>query len=239
MSVFDTESLTVVLGDRTVLEGVTLSVEEGEIVAIIGPNGAGKTTLLKAALGLLPVRSGAIRLLGKPLASLGQERDRLGYVPQHLELDRTIPVTVRELVGINTPARYFSRQALSKALAEVDVDRLADRLVGELSGGEMQRVMIAMNLLRDPRLLFLDEPATGIDREGERLFYDVLESLRKSRSLTVVMVSHDISVVYRYASRVLCINRRLMCQGPPGEILRDETLETLYGHATAVYEHHD
>src|SRR5437667_315512 len=114
MSVFDTERLTVVLGDRTVLEDVTLSVEEGEIVAVIGPNGAGKTTLLKAALGLLPIRSGSIRLLGKPLSSLGPERDRLGYVPQHLELDRAIPVTVRELVGINTPSRYFSRQALSK-----------------------------------------------------------------------------------------------------------------------------
>lgn len=239
MSVFDTDSLTVVLGDRTVLEDVTLSVEEGEIVAVIGPNGAGKTTLLKAALGLLPIRSGSVRLFEKPLGALGPERDRLGYVPQHLELDRAIPVTVRELVGINTPPRYFSRPALRKALAEVDAERLADRLVGELSGGEMQRVMIAMTLLRDPRLLFLDEPATGIDREGERMFYDVLESLRRSRSLTVVMVSHDISVVYRYASRVLCINRRLMCQGPPGEILRDETLEGLYGHATAVYEHHD
>ena len=239
MSVFATEALTVVLGDRTVLEDVTLSVEEGEIVAVIGPNGAGKTTLLKAALGLFPIRSGTALLFGKQLAALGSERDRLGYVPQNLELDRTIPVTVRELIGINTPPRYLSRPALSKALAEVDAERLADRLVGELSGGEMQRVMIAMTLLRDPRLLFLDEPATGIDREGERLFYDVLESLRSSRSLTVIMVSHDISVVYRYASRVLCINRRLMCQGPPGDILKDETLERLYGHATAVYEHHD
>ena len=96
-----------------------------------------------------------------------------------------------------------------------------------------------MNLLRDPKILLLDEPATGIDREGERLFYDVIENLRAERKLTVLMVSHDISVVYRHATRVICINRKLMCQGTPSEVLNDETLERLYGHAAAHYEHHD
>jgi zinc transport system ATP-binding protein len=239
MPIVEVQDLTVILGDSTILENVPLTIDEGEIVALIGPNGAGKTTLLKAVLGLLPIRSGTVRLFGKPPTGLGADRDRLGYVPQRLEIDRAIPVTVTELIGIYTPKRYYSRESARKALAEVEAERLIDRQVGKLSGGELQRVMIAMNLLRDPKILFLDEPATGIDREGERLFYDILESLRKERKMAVLMVSHDISVVYRFASRVVCINRRLMCQGTPSEILNDENLEHLYGHATAVYEHHD
>jgi ABC-type Mn2+/Zn2+ transport system ATPase subunit len=231
--------VTVVLGDSTIVEDISMDVESGEIVALIGPNGAGKTTLLKAILGLLPIRAGEVRFFGKRLSDLGPDRARLGYVPQRLELDRAIPVTVEELVAVNTPRPYFSPQALRRALAEVDAEATAHRQVGQLSGGELQRVLLAMNLLRDPQILFLDEPATGIDIEGERLFYDILEHLRSDRGMAVLMVSHDISVVYRFASRVVCINRRLMCQGRPGDILNDETLERLYGHATAVYEHHD
>ena len=235
----EVSELTVQLGESLILEDLTLSVEAGEMVALIGPNGAGKTTLLKAVLGLLPIQSGTVRLFGKPLQQLGAERDRIGYVPQRLDLDRSIPVTVQEMLGINTPKRYFTREAALRVLREVDAERLLSRQLGALSGGELQRVLIGMNLLRDPTILFLDEPATGIDREGERLFYDVIEGLRSDRKMTVMMVSHDISVVYRYASRVICINRRLMCQGTPGDILNDATLEHLYGHAAAHYEHHD
>lgn len=239
MPALEVENLTVMLGDHTILEDVSLTVDAGEMAAIIGPNGAGKTTLLKAALGLLPSKSGVIKIFGQSIGALGSERARLGYVPQKLDLDRTIPVTVHELIKINTPRAFYKKEKVAKALAEVDAEKLLTRQIGQLSGGELQRVLIAMNLLRDPKLMFLDEPSTGIDREGERLFYDVLEHLRKNRNITVVMVSHDLSVVYRYASRVLCINRKLMCQGTPGDILSDETLERLYGHATAVYEHHD
>ncbi len=239
MTDLEVDNLTVTIGDTTIIEEISLEVAGGEIVALIGPNGAGKTTLLKAILGLIPIRQGAVRFFGKPLSELGGERARLGYVPQRLELDRAIPVTVQELVAINTPKPYYSADALRRVLAEVDAEKLAERQVGQLSGGELQRVLLAMNLLRDPKLLFLDEPATGIDLEGERLFYDIMEHLRSNRGMAVIMVSHDISVVYRYASRVICINRRLMCQGTPGDILNDETLERIYGHATAVYEHHD
>lgn len=238
MVVLEVDNLTVQLGGQTILEGISLTVETGEIVATIGPNGAGKTTLLKAVLGLIPSQ-GEVRFFGKTLNGLGSERARLGYVPQRHDLDRAIPVTVEEYIGINTPSRYFSRASLQQAMREVDAERLLPRRIGRLSGGELQRVMLAMNLLHDPKLLFLDEPATGIDREGERLFYDVLENLRRDRQIAVLMVSHDFSVVYRYASRVLCINRTLICQGTPNEILNEETLERLYGHAAAVYEHHD
>jgi ABC-type Mn/Zn transport systems, ATPase component len=238
VAVLEVRELTVQLGNETILDRVSLSVERGEIVATIGPNGAGKTTLLRAVLGLIPYR-GSVLLFGKPLSALGPDRARIGYVPQRHDLDRAIPVTVEEYVGINTPGKYFSRESLVQAMREVNAERLLPRRIGQLSGGELQRVMLALNLLHNPELLFLDEPATGIDREGEQLFYDVLEHLRRERSMAVLMVSHDFSVVYRYASRVFCINRELICQGAPGDILNDETLKNLYGHAAAVYEHHD
>src|SRR5262249_32773769 len=148
---------------ETILDTISLSIERGEIVATIGPNGAGKTTLLRAVLGLIPYR-GTVRLFGKTLSSLGQDRARIGYVPQRHDFDRAIPVTVEEYVGINTPSRYFSRDNLVRAMREVDAERLLPRKIGQLSGGELQRVMLALNLLHDPELLFLDEPATGIDR---------------------------------------------------------------------------
>jgi ABC-type Mn2+/Zn2+ transport system ATPase subunit len=237
MKILSVENLTVYLDSAAIVDSVSLTVDEGDVVAIIGPNGAGKTTLLRALLGLLPARSGTVRIFGRPLEELGSERDRLGYVPQSMELDRTIPITVGEFMAIGTPRRYYSRQAAERALAEVDAARLFERQVGRLSGGELQRVLIAVNLLRNPRILFLDEPSTGIDLEGERLFYDILVNLRASRGMAVLMVSHDISVVYRYASRVLCIDRRLLCQGAPSEVLNDQTLERLYGHSASVYEH--
>jgi zinc transport system ATP-binding protein len=239
MAALEIENVSVQFGDMVVLDGVSMEVSSGEIVALIGPNGAGKTTLLKAALGLIPVRQGTIRFFGKPINALGADRARLGYVPQRLELDRTIPITVRELISVNTPRPYYSLEGVKRVLAEVDAEQLIDRRAGQLSGGELQRVLLAMNLLRDPKLLFLDEPATGIDLEGERLFYDIMEHLRSDRGMAVIMVSHDISVVYRFASRVVCINRRIMCQGSPGDVLNDEALERIYGHAAAIYEHHD
>src|SRR2546430_10594948 len=167
MPVLQVNNVTIQLGDSTVLEDISLEVEAGEIVALIGPNGAGKTTLLKAVLGLLPLRSGTVRVLGLSLAQLGPRRARIGYVPQGLELDRAIPITVREFIAVDTPRHYFTRVSFERALAEDHAERLANRLVGQLSGGELQRVMLAMNLLRDPQILFLDEPATGIDIEGE------------------------------------------------------------------------
>ncbi|MGC8668782.1 MAG: metal ABC transporter ATP-binding protein [Chthonomonadales bacterium] len=239
MPILSVKGLKVVVGGRVLLEHVSLTVDRGEIVALIGPNGAGKTTLLKAILGLIPLTAGEVLLFGKPLNMLGPNRDRLGYVPQNMELDRSVPITVEELIGVYTPRRYLGPGAIRRALAEVDAERLARQRVGALSGGELQRVLIAMSLLRDPALLFLDEPATGVDREGQKLLYDTLEHLRSERGIAVLMVSHDFSVVYRHASRVVCINRRLMCAGIPSEVLTEETLEHLYGHEAALYEHHD
>lgn len=235
--VVDAHDVTVELGGVRLIEGINLQVERGSTVAIIGPNGAGKTTLLRAILGLIPITSGRITLFGIPVHQLRVQRAKVGYVPQRLEFDRFLPLTVKEMLNAYVPhARLVQMEA---ALQEVGIKNLMHHPIGKLSGGQLQRVVIALNLLREPDILFLDEPVTGVDIEGESRFYDIVERLRQQYRLTVVIVSHDLNVVTRYASQVLCINRRLLCFGSPSEALNGEMIRMVYGHDTALYSHRE
>lgn len=218
-------NLTVTLSGHRVLDNVTFDIKRGETVAIIGPNGSGKTTLLKALLGLIPYE-GSITIA---------ERTAVGYVPQRLEFDRTMPVTVRELLAIHRQQQ--SGERISQVLQRVGIEHLADRRLGVLSGGEFQRVLVALALLNKPQILILDEPAAGIDVEGADEVYRLLQGLRQSEGLTILLVSHDVDVVFRYATNVLCINHRLVCSGLPLEALTKDTLEQLYGDHHTVYAH--
>lgn len=235
--VLEAKDVSVEIGGTCLIEHITLHVERGSTVAIIGPNGAGKTTLLRAVLGLVPISSGTITLFGTPVAQLGEVRKRLGYVPQRLEYDRYLPLTVKEMLRAYVP--HASLSQIEGALHEVGIHRMLHHPIGKLSGGQLQRVVIALNLLRKPEILFLDEPATGVDIEGESRFYDLIERLREEHHLTVVLVSHDLSVVTRYASQVLCMNRRLLCFGPPAETLDAEMIRLVYGQDTTLYTHRE
>lgn len=235
--VLDVKDVSVEIGGARLIENITLQVERGSTVAIIGPNGAGKTTLLRAVLGLVPLASGSITLFGVPIAQLGELRKRVGYVPQRLEYDRYLPLTVKEMLRAYVP--QASSSSIEASLQEVGVHRMIHHPIGKLSGGQLQRVVIALNLLRQPEILFLDEPATGVDIEGESRFYDIIERLREQHHLTVVLVSHDLSVVTRYASQVLCMNRRLLCFGPPAEALDAEMVRLVYGQDTTLYTHRE
>ncbi|MCS6948914.1 MAG: metal ABC transporter ATP-binding protein [bacterium] len=235
--IVEVQDASVELGGVRVIEGVTLQVERGSTVAIIGPNGAGKTTLLRAMLGLVPLASGSITLFGVPVAQLGEWRKRVGYVPQRLDYDRYLPLTVREMLRAYVPSA--SPASIEAALHEVGIHQMLHHPIGKLSGGQLQRVVIALNLLRQPEILFLDEPATGVDIEGESRFYDIIERLREQHHLTVVLVSHDLSVVTRYASQVLCLNRRLLCFGPPAEALNAEMIRLVYGQEMTLYTHRE
>ncbi|MCL6475217.1 MAG: metal ABC transporter ATP-binding protein [Firmicutes bacterium] len=235
--VLDVNNVSVEIGGVRLIENITLQVERGSTVAIIGPNGAGKTTLLRAALGLVPLASGSITLFGVPIAQIGELRQKVGYVPQQLEYDRYLPLTVKEMLHAYVPHASSSR--IESALHEVGVSRMLHHPIGKLSGGQLQRVVIALNLLREPEILFLDEPATGVDIEGESRFYDIIEQLREEHHLTVVLVSHDLSVVTRYASQVLCLNRRLLCFGPPAQALNAEMIRLVYGQEMTLYTHRE
>ena len=237
MALIDAVDVSVVLGGRAVLERVSLQLHAGETVALIGPNGAGKTTLLRVLLGLLPYR-GRVVVLGKPPAQLTRtDRQRIGYVPQALHFDNTAPLLTRELLWAMLGERFHSRAAMQRVLEAVDAAHLLDKPVRTLSGGELQRVMIAVALAQQPTLLLLDEPATGIDVGVRVQFYELIAQLREAHAIGTLMVSHDLSVVSRYATRVVCIHHRLICTGAPEEVLQQPMLEALYGHPVGVYTH--
>jgi zinc transport system ATP-binding protein len=237
MRLITASGVEVVLGGRAVLQGVSLELQSGETVALIGPNGAGKTTLLRVLLGLLPYR-GRVEVLGKPPERLTRaERQRIGYVPQALQFDRTTPLLTRELLWALLGERAQTHAQLHAILDAVDATHLLERPVRALSGGELQRVVIAAALAQQPKLLLLDEPATGIDVGVRLQFYELIERLRTEHSMGVLIVSHDLSVVSRYATRVVCIHHRLICTGSPEEILQMPILEELYGHPVGIYQH--
>ncbi|HDR06281.1 MAG TPA: metal ABC transporter ATP-binding protein [Candidatus Coatesbacteria bacterium] len=234
------EEVTVRLGGRLALEGVTADIPAGLITAVIGPNGAGKTTLLKAVLGLVPF-DGSITF-----PAFGK-RPRFGYVPQHLGVDEGAPLTVKDFLLLKLQRRPLwlgsRRPAVVEALRQLramQAERLAERPLGELSGGERQRVLLAAALAGEggaPDLLLLDEPAAGIDAVGGELFAALLAELTAESGLTTILVSHDLSVVSAHAGRVVCLNRRLMGVGCAEEAISVETITAMYGRDSRLFLH--
>jgi zinc transport system ATP-binding protein len=232
--------------DRTsVLRGVNLRVPQGQIVALIGPNGSGKTTLLRCLLGLQKFQRGEIRIFGE--TELRRVLPRVGYVPQKLELERGFILSVREFLALRlrqTQNWFFKshRQLdglITESLVQIGVEDLLDRPIARLSGGQLQRVLIAFALLTKPDLLLLDEPTAGVDSPGEETFYDLIASVQRQQKLTVVLVSHDLSMVYSHASRVYALNGVICCEGAPAEVMNAESLKQAYGlHATPYAHHH-
>ncbi|MGQ9510416.1 MAG: metal ABC transporter ATP-binding protein [Thermaceae bacterium] len=227
------EGVTVRFGEFEPLRGVSLRVPEGAFVAIVGPNGAGKSTLLKVLLGLVPYR-GEVRVLDQSPERL--DPYLVGYVPQIKTFDRSFPALSLELVvsGLRRawPFRVTPREkdlALS-ALEGVGALELAHRPLGRLSGGQLQRVYLARALVRNPRLLLLDEPATGIDRLGEEDLYRLLEAYQARSGGTILMVTHDWEAAYHHASHVLVLNREVIGFGPPKKALSEDCLRRAFGH---------
>ena len=219
------EGLTVDLGGVPVLEAVTAHVPRGGCTCIVGPNGAGKTTLLLAYLGQVAYGG---RLQARPAV--------IGYVPQRFAFDRGMPLTVEEFLAMGRTRRPLwlglgpaVRARVAAALQTVEAEHLAKRRLGVLSGGELQRVLLALALQQEPEILVLDEPAAGVDFQGEHLFCELLERLRVKRGFTQIMVTHDLGLVLHHATHVILINRRLIAQGDPRTVLAPENLVRAYG----------
>ncbi len=229
-----TSGLTVRFGSHVVLEDITFEAGTGDFVAIVGPNGAGKTTLLRVLLGLVEPADGRVRIGGRtpPAADSGL----IGYVPQVKTLDRTFPARAVDLVLTALRQRWpftVSSNEYERAvevLDQVGGRELADRSLGELSGGELQRVYLARSLIRRPKLILLDEPATGVDVTGTSDLYEVLEADQAARGTTVLMVTHDWNAAYHHASHVLLIDGTQVGYGPPSEALTEESLRQAFGH---------
>lgn len=224
-----------VFGTHTILSGVSFEIKRGEIAAIIGPNGSGKTTLIRAMLGLLPIAHGRVLFNGQPIA---HGRSQIGYLPQRFRFDPNFPITVREYLELSNGDH--GTDAIGSKLEEVGLPvTVLKKKLGSLSGGQLQRVLIAHATLHNPSLLILDEPSTGIDIVGEKQFYDLIKTQQKQHGTTVLLVSHDIAVIANVVDQVICINKRLVCFGPPKKALTQETLSELYGHAdNSLYSHH-
>jgi ABC-type Mn2+/Zn2+ transport system ATPase subunit len=238
------ENVTVSRNELIMLDDVSLTVNEGEFVAIIGPNGAGKTTLLKVILGLLQPDSGTVRVFGIPVERLGEERARIGYVPQIHNIDLGFPVSVYETVLMGTYSRLglarrpgkAEHEAAMEALEKAGIADLKNRPIARLSGGQRQRVFIARALASNPRLLLLDEPTTGVDIATTGSLYTLLRDLR-AEGVTVLLVSHDVSIVAAYLDSLACLNRSLVAHGKPEEIAESDVLRTMYG-CDVAYLHH-
>lgn len=215
---------------RHILIDVDIDVQPREILTLIGPNGSGKTSLVRLLLGLNRPDRGEVRRS----ASL-----RVGYVPQKFEIDRAIPMTVERFLALGMAAKDAA--SIPAILSEVGAARVPLRQLSELSGGELQRVLLARALLRDPTLLVLDEPIRGVDYVGEAELYALIGRLRDSRRLGVLLVSHDLHIVMAQSDRVVCLNRHVCCSGVPETVAQHPEYMRLFGaeaRAFAVYQHH-
>ncbi|MBL8258228.1 MAG: zinc ABC transporter ATP-binding protein ZnuC [Candidatus Competibacteraceae bacterium] len=224
------EKLSLAIRGNPILHAVDLRVRAGEIVALIGPNGAGKSTLVRCVLGLIRPDSGRVAL--KPGL-------RIGYMPQRLTVDSTLPLTVRRFITLGTPA---SRGQTLEILTEVGAEEIMETPVQAISGGELQRVLLARALLRRPDLLVLDEPVQGVDLNGQYELYDLIGAVRKRRGCGILMVSHELHLVMASTDQVICLNRHICCSGHPDHVARDPAFLELFGiegaRSMAIYHHH-
>jgi zinc/manganese transport system ATP-binding protein len=239
--VLELEHVRIQLGGRTILKDISMTVSEGELVAVLGPNGSGKTTLLKLLLGLVKSDAGEVRVLGKPPR---RGNEAIGYAPQHRVLEADLALRARDVAGfgldghrwgIGLPSR--KRHALiDTALLEVDAYDFAEAPVGQLSGGEQQRLLIAQALLTNPKLLLLDEPLAHLDISHEQEIVALIDKVCRTRKVAVLLVSHDINPLLPVVDRVIYMARGHSAIGTPDEVVTSATLSQLYGSPVEVVQ---
>ncbi len=248
--VLQVQNLSVLRDGQLAVDGVCFALAPETDTALVGPNGAGKSTLVAAVLGLLPRGAGSVRILGHELGPAGElprsVRARIAYLPQTLALQGRFPLTVAEFVGFGFDPPGLSlawlgghrrHQAIQRALHRTSCADLGGRLLSELSGGQLKRVLLAFCVVRHRQLLVLDEAQAGLDVASSEQFHQLLLELRRQEGWTVLQVSHDLEMVRRSCDQVLCLNRRLRCSGTPDHALSPERLLELYGPNVVPYRH--
>ncbi|MDD3487725.1 MAG: metal ABC transporter ATP-binding protein [Candidatus Moranbacteria bacterium] len=224
-TILKVESLKVKLEKEDILENLSFEVKEGDIFTILGPNGAGKTVLLKTLLGILP-HEGKIKW---------EKGIKIGYVPQRLPFMKDVPVSVEEFFELKKIAREKTKEILDLVGFS---GNFSEKKMGDLSSGQFQRVLIGWALAGNPEVLLFDEPTTGIDIGGEETIYTLLSKLKEEKNLTILLVTHDLSVVSKFSNFVVCLNKCPICQGVPQEVLTLKKLHELYGEEIKFYGHH-
>lgn len=228
--ILEVRNLSVAFGKLKILSDLSFSVKQASTLAVIGPNGAGKTLLFKALIGA-ETHAGEVRW--KPGI-------KIGYIPQKLDLERDLPITAFEFLAAKAKIMGLSRSHVEESLKLVDLPLAAAKQpIRNLSGGQFQRVLIAFAFIGDPDVLLFDEPTAGVDAPGQEKIYELINRLKKENKLTVIIISHDLSLVYEYADEVLCLNREKVCFGAPRDVLEPKALEELYGSPRKYYSHND
>lgn len=213
-----------------VVRDLSFAVPRGSSLAVIGPNGSGKTVLFRALLGAIP-HEGTVHWA---------PGTQIGYVPQKLDLERDLPITGRDLLHARAHLAGASSSDIERALARVGLrGEILAKPVGTLSGGQFQRVLLAFALLGQPTVLLLDEPTAGVDEPGQERLYETLRRLHVEQGVTLLLISHDLSVVFRHATNVLCLSRDHTCFGKPRQVLTPEILSQMYGEPMGLYVHDD
>lgn len=225
------QNISLTIGNRTILHDISLELQAGSILTVIGPNGAGKSTLLRILLGLQEADSGVVSR---------KDKLRIGYVPQKVSLDAQMPISVRYFVQLGCTT---SPDKIKQVMQEVGASHIIDHPVQSISGGEFQRVLLARALLREPELLVLDEPAQGVDVNGQAQLYQLIDQLVEERGFAVIMVSHDLHLVMAKTDKVLCLNQHICCSGHPEDVSQHPEYMDLFGNISAtdsigVYTHH-
>jgi zinc transport system ATP-binding protein len=236
-TILEVKNLTVSFNGFKPLHDVSFEVQEGQFAVVLGPNGAGKTTLLKAILGLVPYE-GSVKIFGKDTELLTKdERLRISYVPQRFEGVKNLPLTVYEFFEISSEDKGNLKDRINEFASVGDVKRLLSKKISELSGGELQRVLIVRALLSKPKLMLFDEPFSGVDKIGERAFYEFLNYLKETYNVTIILVSHDVYNITKIADVAICINRKLICFGPPENVFLEKNFELVFGKDVSTYKH--
>lgn len=236
----EAQHVSVTLDHHRIIDDVSFVIPQGQTTAIIGPNGAGKTVLLKALLNLLP-STGTITIFDQPHQQYAAVAKLISYIPQRIEIDHAFPLTVRDLFSLKS-SRWLGikkkeQQRMSELLSLVGLTHHARQRLSTLSGGQLQRVMLAYSLMDEPKLLFLDEPSAGIDVQGQETIYALLKRIQEQTHLTMVLVSHELDIVMKYCQQVLCLNKQLLCAGVPRDVLSPELLEKMYGTGVDHFAH--
>lgn len=222
-------NLKVVLSNQVILDNVSFELGRGETLAIIGPNGAGKTTLFRALLGLV-YYEGKIEW---------KEGIKIGYVPQRLSIENSLPLTTKEFFELR--GKRIESKEIERAMGLVgfkNQEKYLNLTLGALSGGELQRILIAWAILDHPQVLLFDEPTAGVDIGAEGSIYSLLHEVQNSEKLTILLISHELDLVFKYANNVVCLNKQSVCYGPPRQVFNNENLVKLFGSDMAFYQHH-
>ena len=235
-NILEVKNLSVIKNGHTILENISFSVETGDTLAVIGPNGAGKTTLFKAILNLIQYK-GEVHW---------KKGIKIGYVPQKLYVESDLPLTTLEFFRLKDENFENIKNALF-SVGLNDKNKYTDNFeghifksrLGDLSGGELQRVLIAWSLLGNPNVLLFDEPTSGVDVVGEETVYTMLDKLKKEHKLTIFLISHELDIIEKHTSKVLCLNKENICFGPPGKIMSKQVIDKLFGEEVHLYKHHD